>query len=42
MLKIWEEHAIHMSVYQALAFAKENNFGFKFDWEKCRTEEGYY
>ena len=22
--------------------ANKNNFGFYFDWEKCRTDEGYY
>lgn len=42
MLNKWNEHAIHMSLEQAMSFAKKNNFEFYFDWDKCRTEEGYY
>ena len=31
-----------MSFEQAMNFAKKNGFDFYFDWERCRTEEGYY
>lgn len=31
-----------MSLNEALDFAKKNKFDFYFNWEDCRTEEGYY
>lgn len=31
-----------MSLKEAKKLAKENGFDFYFDWEPCRTEEGYY
>ena len=42
MLKLWDEHAYHMSLDQAMKLAKDNNFEFYFNWDTCRTEEGYY
>jgi isocitrate lyase len=31
-----------MSLSDAIDFARKNGFEFYFDWEICRTEEGYY
>lgn len=31
-----------MSLKEAVNFAKSLDFEFYFDWESCRTEEGYY
>jgi isocitrate lyase len=31
-----------MSLAEATKLAKKNKFEFYFDWEACRTEEGYY
>ena len=31
-----------MSLSEAKNLAREKGFDFYFDWEKCRTEEGYY
>lgn len=31
-----------MSLNEAIKLAKKNKFEFFFDWEACRTEEGYY
>lgn len=31
-----------MSLVEAMKLAKSLGFGFHFDWESCRTEEGYY
>lgn len=31
-----------MSLNQARKFAEEKGFTFYFDWEACRTYEGYY
>lgn len=31
-----------MSLEEALKFATKNGFGFYFNWEHCRTEEGFY
>ena len=31
-----------MSLAQALEMATKHKFEFYFDWEGCRTEEGYY
>ena len=41
-MKLWGEHACHMSLDSALKFAKDHKFEFYFDWDRCRTEEGYY
>lgn len=42
LLKLWEEHCLHMSLAEAQEFARKNGFPFYFDWEGCRSEEGYY
>jgi isocitrate lyase len=42
VLKMWEENAYSMSLDEAMKFAKTNGFEFYFDWEDCRTDEGYY
>lgn len=42
MLNKWNESATSMSLQEAMSFAKSNNFEFFFDWDMCRTEEGYY
>lgn len=39
---MWDEHALHMSLEQAMEMARKHKFEFYFDWEGCRTEEGYY
>lgn len=31
-----------MSLKQAQELAKKYKFEFYFDWEQCRTDEGYY
>lgn len=42
MLKKWDELSMNMSLYEAKEFAQKNGFDFYFDWESCRTEEGFY
>ena len=42
MLKLWDDHAYSMSLQDAQKLAKKHGFEFYFDWEDCRTEEGYY
>lgn len=42
MLKKWEELSMDFSLTEAMDFAKKNGFEFYFDWESCRTEEGFY
>lgn len=42
LLKQWEDHSLHMSLKAGQDFARENGFSFYFDWDSCRTEEGYY
>ncbi len=39
---MWEENCYDMSLEQALDLAKEKGFEFYFNWDKCRTDEGYY
>jgi len=39
---MWDECSLHISLEEALKIAKKNKFEFYFDWESCRTEEGYY
>lgn len=31
-----------MSLEEAVEMSKKNKFEFHFDWDRCRTEEGYY
>jgi len=38
----WKAKAPHMGLADARSFAAALNFDFYFDWEKCRTEEGFY
>ena len=42
LLKLWDNHCLHMSLAEAQDMARKNGFDFYFDWEGCRTEEGYY
>lgn len=42
LLKIWDQQCLSMSLPQAQEMAKKHEFSFYFDWESCRTEEGYY
>jgi isocitrate lyase len=42
MIKLWDNHCLHMSLSEAQDMARKNGFEFYFDWESCRTEEGYY
>lgn len=42
VLKMWDEHAFNISLPEAMKFAKSHGFEFYFNWEDCRTEEGYY
>lgn len=39
---LWNENCTNMSLKQAKDYAKELGFDFYFDWEACRSEEGYY
>ena len=41
-LKQWEEHCYSISLLEAHQLAKELGFSFYFDWDICRTEEGYF
>lgn len=41
-LTFWNINANRMSLQQAQQHAKMNGFGFFFDWEANRTDEGYY
>lgn len=40
--KEWNAYCTNMSLTEAKEFAKELGFDFYFDWEACRSEEGYY
>jgi isocitrate lyase len=42
MLKLWETHCYDISLTEGLELSRKNGFPFYFDWEACRTEEGYY
>lgn len=42
VLKIWDENRYNLSLQSATRLAEELGFSFYFDWESCRTEEGYY
>jgi isocitrate lyase len=42
VMKLWNENCTNMSLKEAIEFAKELGFELKFDWEACRSEEGYY
>lgn len=39
---MWEANAYNISLDEALKFATKHGFGFYFNWEECRTEEGFY
>jgi isocitrate lyase len=42
-VKYWNENCTNMSLKEAQNFAKELGFNISnFDWEACRSEEGYY
>jgi len=38
----WNAIKYKESIWVCLEFAKKNGFEFYFDWERCRTSEGYY
>lgn len=40
--KLWMENCTNMSLKEAKEFANELGFDFYFDWEACRSDEGYY
>jgi isocitrate lyase len=42
MMKMWENNCYNISLDEALKLANQNGFGFYFNWEECRTEEGFY
>jgi len=42
ILKLWNENCTNLSLKKAKDFAKELGFDFYFDWDACRSEEGYY
>lgn len=42
VLEQWTTKAPKMGLSDARAFAKQLGFVLSFDWDKCRTEEGYY
>ena len=42
MMKLWDNHALHLSLSEAQDMARKNGFEFYFDWETPRTDEGYY
>jgi isocitrate lyase len=39
---MWDNSCYHISLDEAMSIAKKNRFEFYFNWETCRTEEGYY
>lgn len=41
-LQVWKDNCTNLSLTEALQLAKELNFDMKFDWEACRSDEGYY
>ncbi|MCP3661104.1 MAG: hypothetical protein GY696_01195 [Gammaproteobacteria bacterium] len=41
-LKMWEERCLDLSLEEAHKFAFELGFEFNFNWDICRTEEGYF
>ncbi len=42
VLEIWEKLCYGLSLQQAQDLAADLDFSFYFNWETCRTEEGYY
>ena len=42
MMKMWNNVCYSISLKEALKIAKDNKFEFYFDWDTCRTNEGYY
>jgi len=42
VLREWRSKAWNLSLNDARAFAKQLGFEFYFDWEACRTVEGFY
>ncbi len=42
LLKLWNAHALHMSLQEAQEMSRKHKFEFYFNWETPRTEEGYY
>lgn len=41
-LSIWNSSCLDLSLEQARKLAHDLGFNFYFDWEACRTDEGYY
>eukprot|EP00117_Sycon_ciliatum_P034867 scpid78801/ scgid26529/ Isocitrate lyase len=41
-LSIWNSSCLSLGLDQARKLASDLGFHFYFDWEACRTEEGYY
>jgi len=42
LLKLWDSASLNISLAEAQELARKHKFEFYFDWEACRTEEGYY
>jgi isocitrate lyase len=42
MMKMWNSVCYSISLKEALKIARESKFEFYFDWDACRTDEGYY
>jgi len=41
-LDVWNSNCTKLSLTQALELASQLNFTLTFDWEACRSDEGYY
>lgn len=39
---MWDDCCYHIGLDEALKIARKNRFEFYFNWETCRTEEGFY
>ena len=41
-MDLWNSNIYGMGLIEARKLAKQIGVDFYFDWESCRTEEGYY
>jgi len=42
ILQMWDSKCLNLSLKEGLAMAEELGFSFYFNWEDCRSDEGYY
>jgi len=42
LLSLWDKNIYDLSWNEAQRLAKKNGFEFYFNWEDCRTVEGFY